>query len=249
MDWTDTGIVLARRRHGESGAIVALFTRLRGRHLGRVRSLAGRRAGGVYEIGNEVRAHWRARLDEHLGNYDGELAVAHAARVLDDADRLAALSAAMTVIDQATPEREPHPVLYDATLELLAELARDDWPQRYVRWECACLAELGFGLSLGECAVTGVAEGLTHVSPRTGRAVSAAAAQPFADRLLTLPAFITDPALAATRAELLDGLALTGHFIERHVLAPLGHRMPAARNRLVDRIRRSATMPGSSQGI
>jgi DNA repair protein RecO (recombination protein O) len=244
MDWTDTGIVLARRRHGESGAIVVLFTREHGRHLGRVRSLSGKRAGGVYEIGNVVRAHWRARLDEHLGNYDGELAVAYAARVLDDADRLAALSAAMTVIDQATPEREAHPVLYDATLDLLAELGRDDWPQRYVRWECACLAELGFGLTLDQCAVTGETDGLTHVSPRTGRAVSAGAAQPYADRLLTLPAFINDPALAAPMREILDGLALTGHFLERHVLAPLGHRMPAARNRLVDRIRRSATMPG-----
>jgi len=248
MDWTDMGIVLARRRHGESGAIVALLTRERGRHLGRVRSLAGRRAGGVYEIGNVVRAHWRARLEEHLGNYDGELAAAHAARVLDDADRLAALSAAMTVIDQATPEREPHPVLYDATLDLLDTLGGGDWPQRYVRWECACLAELGFGLALDQCAVTGLSDALTHVSPRTGRAVSASAAAPYADRLLTLPAFIADPALAAGPAEILDGLALTGHFLERHVLAPLGHRLPAARNRLVDRIRRSATMSGRVQG-
>jgi DNA repair protein RecO (recombination protein O) len=240
MDWTDTGVVLARRRHGESGAIVALLTREHGRHLGRVRSLAGRRASGVYEIGNIVRAHWRGRLAEHLGSYDGELLTAHAAQVLDDASRLAALTAALTVVDQATPEREPHPALYDATLDLLAGLGRDDWPQRYVRWECACLAELGFGLSLEQCAVTGLSDTLTHVSPRTGRAVSA----PYADRLLTLPAFITDPALAASPAEVLDGLALTGHFLERHVLAPLGHRLPAARNRLVDRICRSATMPG-----
>ncbi len=240
MEWTDRGIVIAHRKHGENGAIVALLTREHGRHLGLARGMGGRRSVGLYELGALLAARWRGRLPEHLGNWSCEMVTPHAAAVLDDAGRLAALTAAVTVVDQAVPEREPHPALFDATLDLLAHLSADDWPQRYVRWECACLAELGFGLALDRCAVTGVSEALTHVSPRTGRAVSAAAAQPYADRLLTLPAFIGDPAQPGGRREILAGLALTGHFLEHHVLAPLGHRLPAARIRLVDRLRRSS---------
>lgn len=246
MEWTDRGIVIARRKHGESSAIVALLTREHGRHLGLVRGAGGKRSTGLYETGTLVAARWRGRLAEHLGSLACEMVAPFAASVLDDAGRLAALIAAAAVIDQAVPEREPHPALFDATLDLLANLPQADWPQRYVRWECACLAELGFGLALDRCAVTGASEALTHVSPRTGRAVSAAAAQPYADRLLTLPAFIGDPAQPAGTREILAGLALTGHFLEHHVLAPLGHRLPAARIRLVDRLRRSSYVAGTT---
>lgn len=246
MEWTDRGLVVAHRKHGESGAIVALLTREHGRHLGLARGAGGRRSVGLYELGALVAARWRARLPEHLGNWACEMVTPFAAAVLDDAGRLAALTAAVTVIDQAVPEREPHPVLFDATLDLLANLVRDDWAQRYVRWECACLAELGFGLALDRCAVSGAGAMLTHVSPRTGRAVSAEAARPYADRLLALPGFVTDPARPAGGREILEGLALTGHFLERHVLAPLGHRLPAARIRLVDRLRRSSYVAGTT---
>ena len=246
MEWSDRGLVVARRPHGESGAIVALLTREHGRHLGLARGVGGKRAAGLYELGALLAARWRGRLPEHLGNWTCEMVTPFAAAVLDDAGRLAALTAAVTVVDQAVPEREPHPVLFDATLDLLANLGQDDWVQRYVRWECACLAELGFGLDLERCTVTGTTEDLSHVSPRTGRAVSADAARPYGDRLLVLPAFINDPARPAGGREILAGLALTGHFLERHVMAPLGHRLPAARIRLVDRLRRSSYVAGTT---
>jgi DNA repair protein RecO (recombination protein O) len=237
MEWSESAIVVARRRHGENAAIVTLFAREHGRHLGLVRG-GGRRVAGLYEPGNLVAAHWRARLETHLGTYTAEPIAAHAAQVLDDADRLAALSACTALIDQTLPEREPHPLLYDATLELLRALPAPGWAAHYVRWECACLAELGYGLALERCAVSGRADDLTHVSPKTGRAVNAAHAGEWRDRLLRLPAFLTSSGAVPAPGDLRDGLALTGHFLERQVFAPLGKRMPAARARLLERVRR-----------
>src|SRR5579883_616412 len=123
MDWTDQGIVLARRRHGESAAVVSLLTREHGRHAGLVRGGSGKRAGSLYQPGNLLAAHWRARLAEHLGTLTAELVDAFASRVLDDALRLSALSAAVALLETALPEREPHTPLFDATLELFRALA------------------------------------------------------------------------------------------------------------------------------
>jgi DNA repair protein RecO (recombination protein O) len=237
MEWSESAIVVARRRHGENGAIVTLFAREHGRHLGLVRG-SGRRVAGLYEPGNLVAAHWRARLEAHLGVYTAEPIAAHAAQVLDDADRLAALASCAALIDLTLPEREPHPALYDATLALLQALPGPDWAARYVRWECASLAELGYGLALERCAVSGAQDELTHVSPKTGRAVNAAHVGEWRDRLLPLPAFLAPDGPPPSPGDLRDGLALTGHFLERQVFAPLGKRMPAARARLLERVRR-----------
>jgi DNA repair protein RecO (recombination protein O) len=237
MDWSDSAIVLARRRHGENAAIVTLFARDHGRHLGLVRG-SGKRVAGLYEPGNLVAAHWRARLDAHLGTFTSEPVAAYAAQVLDDPDRLAALSACTALIELTLAEREPHPALYDATLALISALPEPGWAARYVRWECACLAELGYGLALERCAVSGLQADLTHVSPKTGRAVSAAHTGEWRDRLLRLPAFLAQDGPPPSPGDLRDGLALTGHFLERQVFAPLGRRMPDARARLLERLRR-----------
>ncbi|BBK41926.1 DNA repair protein RecO [Allostella vacuolata] len=245
MEWAEDAYVLVVRRHGESDAIVSVLTRGQGRFSGLVRGGAGRRAGPVYQPGNRIAARWRARLDDQLGALNAELVHGHAARLMDDPDRLAALVAAAAVADAALPEREPHPRAFDGMADLLVRLdAEDGWPAAYVRWEIELLAELGFGLDLSECAVTGATEGLCWVSPRTGRAVSAAAGAPYADRLLALPAFLLGDH-PATMADVVDGLRLTGHFLETHVFSALGRGLPpAARGRLVDRIARLATMGG-----
>lgn len=247
MDWQDRGIVLATRRHGESGAIVTLFTRERGRHLGLARGGAGRRAGALYQKGNLVAAHWRARLAEHLGSYNCELIEPLASAALDDPPRLEAVSAALAVLESSMAEREVHAPLFDATVDLLRHVTtrgpqsepEATWAADYVRWECRCLAELGFGLDLTTCAATGVKENLRYVSPRSGRAVSGQAGAPLDDRLLRLPAFLVSDA-GARSADILAGLELTQHFLERHVLAPHGHRLPAARVRMAERWRRLA---------
>ena len=251
MHWTDAGIVLAARKHGETAVVLSLLTREHGRHAGLVRGGAGRRLKGVLQPGNELGVEWRGRLSEHLGTFAVELQAANAAPLLDDPLRLAGLAAACAMTEAAVPEREPHRPLYDAFLVLLASLLAGDadWPKVYARWELGLLAELGFGLDLSRCAATGAVEGLTHVSPKTGRAVSAAAARPYADRLFRLPGFfINQPGGDAAEAALRDGFALTGFFLERYVFSPHGQKMPAARTRLIERFSRSATTSGVDKG-
>ena len=243
IEWSDDGIVLSARRHGESGAIVSLLTRAHGRHAGLVLGGAGRRARGVYEPGNRVAATWRARLSEHLGHYACELAESRAAALLDDAPRLAALSSAAAILDAALPEREPHERLYDSLDDLVARLCDPaaSWPARYVRFELDLLADLGFGLDLSRCAATGRADDLAYVSPKTGRAVSSAAAEPYRDRLLTLPQFLRNGASSqpVPSPDILAGLSLTGFFLEQHVFAHQPpHSLPPARERLVALLQR-----------
>lgn len=235
MRWTDDAFVLSARRHGEAGAVVHLLTRRHGRHAGLVRGAASKALRGVVQPGNRVAATWTARLDDQLGVVALELAAAHAAAVLDDAGRLAALSAACALADATLPERQAHPEVFDAFAALVADFAGADWPSSYVRWELVLLAALGYGLDLEACVVTGTTADLTWVSPRTGRAVSAAAGAAHADKLLPLPRFLVAGG-AGTAAEVAQGLALTGHFLRRHALA--GRAMPAARLRAVDRLGR-----------
>lgn len=249
IEWTDDAIVLSARRHGETAAIVSLLTRAHGRHAGLVHGGAGRRARGIYEPGNRVTAAWRARLSEHLGHFACELVASRAAALLDDALRLAALVAATAVVDAALPEREAHGRLFDSLDRLIDRLCATGsaamWPADYVRFELDLLSDLGFGLDLERCAVTGRADDLAFVSPKTGRAVSAAAAEPYRDRLLPLPGFLTrrDGADAAVAGEnILMGLHLTGYFLDRHVFvhrpAQGPERLPAARDRLVRLLQR-----------
>jgi len=242
MDWTDDGIVLSVRRHGETSAIVSLLTRDHGRHAGLVRGGAGRRARDVLQPGNRVAASWRARLPEHLGTMTCELTGPVAADFLDDRLRLAGLSAICAMVDSALPEREPHARLYEATVALLSALdTTPAWPSAYVKWELGLLAEMGFGLDLDRCAATGRNDQLAYVSPRTGRAVSLAAGEPYRDRLLALPPFLLADGEAGDAAQVAAALGLTGHFFERHVYAPRSKALPSARERLVDLLTPNAT--------
>ncbi|WP_370155306.1 DNA repair protein RecO [Ferrovibrio sp.] len=254
MDWQDEAVVLSVRHHGENARIATLLTESHGRHAGLIRgSGAGR--GGSIQIGQIVRAGWRARLSEHLGNWQLEPLSHPAAMMLDDPARLAALAAVCGLTDAALPEREPHPALFAATRLLFMHMADmpdpESWGALYVRWETGLLAEMGYGLDLDACAATGAAMDLTHVSPRTGRAVSAAAAAPYLDRLLVLPGFLV-PGRGLVRndpmAEMLDGLALTGHFLENRLFAQLHAAVPAARARLLEAIRRTGPASGVENG-
>jgi DNA repair protein RecO (recombination protein O) len=239
MEWRDPGFVLSARRHGESAVIVELLTREHGRHAGLVRGGQSPKRRAVLQPGNEVAAVWRGRLSEHLGSLSCELARAHAARILDDPDRLAGLSAATALVSAALPERESHPDVFASFAQLLSALdSATDWPAYYISWECGLLAALGFGLDLGRCAVTGVTTDLAYVSPRTGRAVSRAAGLPYRDKLLALPDFLWREAPAGDD-QIALGFVLTGHFLMHHVFAPQGRALPAARSRLAERMRYS----------
>jgi DNA repair protein RecO (recombination protein O) len=238
MDWTDEGIVLAARPHGETGLVVSLLTRGHGRHAGFVPGGISRRARPVWQPGNLVAVQWRARLAEQLGNYGGELREAHAARAMDDAAELAGLAAACAVADEALPEREPHPAMFDGFHAFLGALGHPGWPAIYVRLELGLLQELGFGLDLAKCAATGATHDLAYVSPKTGRAVSRAAAEPYKEKLVALPSFLSTGGLPADAAELAQGLELTGYFLERHVFWPQNKPLPPARARFMETLQR-----------
>lgn len=237
MDWRDTGFVLTTRRHGESGLIVELLTEAHGRHAGLVRGGQSPKRRALLQPGNLVAVTWRGRLPEHLGNFDVELLRPYAAGLIDDPDRLAALSSAAALVALALPEREPHADVFRDLGRFIAGLDSAGWAGSYVAWECALLGALGFGLDLSACAATGVNDDLAYVSPRSGRAVSRSAGAPYHDKLLPLPAFLWRDAIVEP-GDILAGLALTGHFLNHHLLGPQDRLAPEARARLADRFRR-----------
>jgi DNA repair protein RecO (recombination protein O) len=240
VEWREDGIVLAARAHGESALVVTLLTAGHGRHAGLVHGGASSRQRPVWQPGNRVRGEWRARLAEQLGTFKGELLAAHAARALDDPLALSGLLAACATLDAALPEREPHPAMFAGVAALLDALGHEGWPAIYVHLEIGLLQELGFGLDLEKCAATGVTEDLIYVSPRTGRAVSAAAGEPYKDKLLALPPFLTARGVAGID-EVLKGLELTGYFLERHVFWPHNKPLPSARQRFIEALQRLST--------
>lgn len=239
MEWTDQGIVLGARSHGESAAIVELLTREHGRHLGYVNGARGKRLAAVVQPGNTVAATWRARTDEQMGTFGLEGVALRSGALM--ASRLALYGlATMSAHLRHLPERDPHPALYVAAEALVSHLDDPDLaPRLFVAFELALLAELGFGLDLGRCALTGAEDDLAWVSPRSGRAVSRDAGAPWADKLLPLPPFLTargrtgEGAQDPTPEEIARGFALTSHFLERAVFAPSGAQAPPERLRLV----------------
>ena len=249
MDWSDDGIVISARKHGESSLIVNLLTRNYGRHSGLVRGGASRRNRGLYEPGNQVRAHWRARLEDHLGTYQCELTKAVAADLLESRIKLSALSSICAISDVALPEREPHRPLYDAFIILIDSFVDDSlWPTIYVKWELGLLQELGFGLDFSSCAATGQTENLAFVSPKSGKAVSVNAAVPYKDVLLILPTFLTQSGQTGTPEDIHQALKLTGYFLNRHAFGTYPGHNPDARTRFMERLRRkvdSNTSPNS----
>lgn len=238
MEWAGEATVIARRRHGEHAAIVTVLTREAGLLRGLVPGGGSVKRAAMLQPGNRVALRWRARLDDQLGSLTAEPARARSG-LMADAGALAGLNAVAALVGWALPERDPHPRLTDATEGLLDAMdageAGGDWAEQYLGWELSLLDELGFGLALDRCAVTGARDGLAYVSPRTGHAVTADGAGAWADRLMLLPALLggTGP---AGREGLAAGLALSGHFLARMAEAHVGRPLPAARGRLVQRL-------------
>jgi len=249
VEWRDEALVLSGRPHGETSLIAAVLTREHGLHMGLVRGGVSKAARGLWQPGNRLHVTWKARMAEHLGTLSGEMADAMAARVMGEADRLAILTAACAVAGCVLPERDPLAAVYDDTAALFALLADPDAPCRtetlaaaYVLWELGLLTDLGFGLDLSVCAATGTKDDLVYVSPKSGRAVSASAGAPWRDRLLPLPAFLRDGSdpHTVTVAGVVDGLRLTGFFLDRHLFGARNATPPPARIRLAERMSRRA---------
>lgn len=234
MDWSDTGILLTTRRHGETSLILDVFTAEHGRHAGVLRGGASRKTAPAMQPGAQLDLSWRARLEDHLGSYQAEPLRSRAASAMSGRLALAGLNAVTALLSFCLPERQPHQALYAQSVRLLDLLGQDDiWPLGYLQWELALLEEMGFGLDLSTCAVTGTDRDLVYVSPRTGRAVSDAGAGEWRERLLPLPACLRGEG-GAPDAEIAQALMTTGYFLERRLAPALGDRpLPDARARFV----------------
>lgn len=223
MQWTDEAILLGVRRHGETSVIAEVMTRDRGRHLGMVRGGRSRTMQPVLQPGNRLELNWRARLDEHMGEFRVEPLKLRAAQLMETATAAYGVLALGSLL-RLLPEREPHPHLYEAldvVLEHMGEPATAG--QLFVRFELAVLNDLGLGLDLARCAVTGTMDDLVYVSPKTGRAVCRDVGLPYAEKLLSLPGFLSAQAAEAADGEALaSAFRLTGYFLHRHVYEPRG---------------------------
>lgn len=240
MEWRDEGVLLSARPHGESSAIIEVFTAAHGRHAGVVRGGTSRRLAPVLQPGAQVQVTWRARLDAHIGAFTVEPVQSRAA-IMADHLALSALNALCALLHAALPEREGHAPLYRATLPLLDAMEQGaDWLPDYLRWEMLLLDEMGFGLDLARCAVTGTRDDLAFVSPKTGRAVSRAGAGDWASRLLPLPQVLMGQG-GGTAAEIAQGLAVTGHFLLREIIGLNDRPLPEARARFLALVSRRAS--------
>ncbi|WP_068876784.1 MULTISPECIES: DNA repair protein RecO [unclassified Phenylobacterium] len=238
MEFEDDAFVLAARTHGESGAIVELLTARHGRYAAHVAGGGSRRMRPFLQPGAQVLVRYRARVSDQLGSASLEPVGEGPGALFDDPLALAGLSAAAAVAAGALPEREPHPGAYLAFEALCSALAIPDiWPAVFVRFEAGLLQDLGFGLDLSKCAATGATDDLIYVSPRTGRAVSRGAGEPYKDRLLILPPFMLGAQAGLAAGDVGAGLGLTGHFLEAFIFGPLNRPLPPARLWLLDRLR------------
>lgn len=239
MEWRDHGILLTMRRHGETSAIIEVFTEAHGRHAGVVRGGASRKIAPILQPGAQLDLTWRARLEDHIGSFTVEPQRSRAAAALSGRLPLAGLNAVTALLTFCLPEREPHERLYRRSEQLLDLLGQDEiWPLAYLQWELALLDEMGFALDLSRCAVTGTTDDLVYVSPRSGRAVSRSGAGEWAARMLSLPPCLRGEG-DAPDAEIALALRTTGHFLEHHLAPSLGNKPPPeARARFIEALNR-----------
>lgn len=249
MEWRAEGILLWVRRHGETSAIVEVLTSEHGRHAGLVQGGATKAKAHMLQPGAQLSLEWNARLAEHLGSFRIDLMRSRAGMIMTSRDSLAVLNVVSALLVKLTPEREPCPTLYDATLELVDCLgeANPFWPILYAKWELTLLEAVGFGLDLRSCASTGTRDELVYVSPRSGRAVCRAAGAPFANRMLPLPQFLIgrgEPGMPDVR----ESLRLTGYFLQHWVCPAFElNELPEVRNRLI-RITERVRIPTRDSG-
>lgn len=229
MEWTGEALLIGVRRHGESSVIAEAMVAGRGRYSGLVRGGRSTKLAPVLQPGNTVQLTWRARLEDHLGAFTVEILQSRAADLIADRKRLY-LAQLVCQHLHLLPERDPHDRLLGMALNLI-----DSAPDAVAlaRFELALLDELGFGLDLETCAATGVTEDLTHVSPKSGRAVSRAAAEPYKDRLLPLPSFLHARGNASPD-DLRAAFRLTGHFLHAHVWSARQLDPPPTRDPLIE---------------
>lgn len=239
MQWTDQAIVLSTRKFSEHSGIVSTFTFEHGRAKGMVRNMTSRAQRGVYQLGNIITTTWQARLSEQLGYFTSELVQPVAAICLSDPLKLLGLSTLCALLDTTLAEHDAHPHLFTISLALIKNIIdKTQWMEEYIKFEIILLHELGFQLELEHCAATGQIHDLLYVSPRSGRAVSRDAGEPYKDKLLPLPPFLTQEgaSLPIKDADIKNGLELGAYFLNKYILSTHTLSMPSARTRLYEAI-------------
>lgn len=241
MEWNGSGVITSVKLHGETSAIVDVFTREKGRHSGIVRGGASRKMSAILQPGVQVEVAWRARLEEHLGSFKVE-PIKMRSSILSDRLALAGLSSLTSLISFACAERQAYPDLYDETIVILDQMEQGElWLKPYALWELLLLEDLGFGLDLVSCAATGAQSDLIYVSPKSGRAVSKDGAGEWVSQMLPLPPFFLDTETYCSQQDLVDAFRTNGHFLASRLARALGDRpLPAARDRFIQRIKKLA---------
>ena len=231
--WSDEALILAVDKFGDYDAIVHLFTPAQGLARGVVKRGFTSKQRPDMQPATLVMANWKARLEQHMGTITLEAKHSYGMRVMADPLKLAAVGSAMSLLRTTLAEHDPHPELYHAVHHFLQHVAAGDnqliWLSEYVRLEMALLELAGFGLDLTECAATGTTDELVYVSPKSGRAVSRAAGAPYHERMLVLPEFIRENHAADSLDEVVQGMVLTGQFLETRLLPELHRHAPPLR--------------------
>ncbi len=242
--WSDQGIVLHARPHGEGGAIISLLTENHGRHAGYVHGGMSSKKRNMSEPATLVKAEWHSRLSDNLGTYNLEVEHGISATIMDHSLKLAAMLSACSLCHEALPEREGHGGLYHGLLALMESMEGEYWAISYVMWEIQLLRELGFHLELNKCAGQGDANFLTHVSPKTGRAISAEQAEPYKHKLLELPNFLrpetSREGQVADNLDIYTGLKMTGYFLKHWAFIHHTQGIPQVRTMLEERYKNEA---------
>jgi len=238
VQWQDHGIIVSVEKHSEAGAIVSLLTREHGLYKGYVRGGGGRKMAPILQLGNLVQGQWTSRLEDQLGTLSLELEENYSATALSSATKLNNLNVFCAMAYRCLPERDPIEGVFGASLILLSMLDETRlWPELYEQWEFGLLKSLGFGLNLSACAATGQTGDLIYISPKSGRAVSRKAGEDYKDKLFPLPPHLLNKEKKPQKDDLRQSLAISGYFLEKHVLTPAHKKMPAARIRYIDRLK------------
>lgn len=238
MEWRDTGIVLGSRRFGETGLILDAFTREHGRQSGFIHGGNSSKKRASFEVGTTLELEWRARNENQLGNFNLSEATANrAAMFMSSRLSLTALNSVTSLLNTSLPDGQAYPMLYDATEFVLDQLGdKELWPALMVSWEVGFLRTVGYGLDFSKCAVSGRKDGLTHVSPRTGRAACGEEVPEYVDKLLSLPEFLVNSEADASPEDIGKGFRLTGHFITNRLYAEAHKPPPGSRELMLRRL-------------
>lgn len=234
MQWQDNAYIICTKKYGENAAIVTALTEQNGLWKGMVRGASGKRLRGIYQPGNFVQLSWKARLNEHLGNFTAEIINANSAVFMYDAKKLTALNSICSLLEIIMAERDPANEIFEHFDNFIKHLKNDsNWLAYNIILEIDLLGYMGFALDLSECAATGKQENLTHVSPNSGKAVCYEAALPYIDKLLILPEFLLDTTAPINDNDIMNGLKLSEFFLNKYFFKLNNKEMPDARKRLL----------------